>query len=195
MDSAIGPPSESEWSQIRETMSMLYLSAAQIESSMREGTEAVYSLTDSLVAISHASDQIENSISELNASDQVAAATSQMNSTSLDVARESNQNISVQIKESVIACQFHDRITQRLEHVTTSLSKVCALISAPETYNDPQAWKSLQNEICSGYTMEAERLMFEHIMRGMSVNEALEIYHHNFDDAPIENSDDEIELF
>ena len=44
--------------------------------------------------------------------------------------------------------------------------------------------------------MEAERLMFEHIMMGVSVDEALEIYHHNFNNAAEEDtSGDDIELF
>ena len=182
MESGVGSKQLADWSQIRETMSMLYLSAAQIESSMREGGEAVHSLTDALIAISNSSDQIQQSIGNLN-------------TTNIDIAKRSNEDINMQIKESVVACQFHDRISQRLEHVTHSLSRVCDLISTPESYEDPSAWESLKLEIRNGYTMESEKLMFEHIMLGMTVHEALEIYHHNFENTPPEDTDDEIELF
>jgi hypothetical protein len=45
--------------------------------------------------------------------------------------------------------------------------------------------------------MEAERIMFEHIMRGHSVAEALEIYHHQFTNDQDESfdTDDDVELF
>lgn len=45
--------------------------------------------------------------------------------------------------------------------------------------------------------MEAERIMFEFIMRGGSVKEALEIYHHHFIEKQHhdDSTNDEIELF
>jgi len=44
--------------------------------------------------------------------------------------------------------------------------------------------------------MEGERLMFEHIMMGVSVEEALEIYHHNFNNVSQDDAEgDDIELF
>lgn len=181
---------DSNWSQIKETMSMLYLSAAQIESSMREGTQAVHELTDALVSISSASQKINDSIVDLEIAD--------LDESSLQDAKASNDDISQHIKDSVVACQFHDRISQRLEHVTGSLSRVCELIAMPDSYDDPEAWRSLQEEIRSGYTMESEKIMFEHIMMGMSVKEALEIYHHEFqkeEASAADSSDDEIELF
>ncbi|MEE3161123.1 MAG: hypothetical protein VX283_09505, partial [Pseudomonadota bacterium] len=58
-------------------------------------------------------------------------------------------------------------------------------------------WVQLQSEIKANYTMEAERIMFEHILAGRSIAEALEIYHHHFN-KPMDDSfgtDDDIELF
>jgi hypothetical protein len=179
--------SASDWSNIRETIIMIYLSTAQLESSMREGTEAVYQLADSMMVISKSSQQIEDTIAQIEQTSEIP---------DLNTARESAQEIAVQIKQSVVAHQFHDRITQRLEHVTHSLGQLCSLISSPEKYADPGEWRQLQSEIRDSYTMEAERLMFEHIMMGVSVEEALEIYHHNFKNAPPEDeTEDDVELF
>ena len=161
---------------------MLYLSAAQIESSMREGNAAVHQLADALVAISESSRKISDSIDNHKAAD-------------LEEAPRSNEDITIRIKDSVVACQSHDRVSQRLEHVTHALSKVCDLISTPQSYEDPNAWQTLRDEISSGYTMESEKIMFEHIMMGMSVQEALEIYHHKFELEEADTSGDEIELF
>ena len=80
--------------------------------------------------------------------------------------------------------------------MTSSLCKLCELISSTDRYEDPAEWRILQENIRDSYTMEAERLMFEHIMMGVSVDEALEIYHHNFNGMPTDDAtDDDIELF
>ena len=47
------------WSQIRETIAMFYLSAAQIESSMQEGSESIHRLTAAFTNISNASSKID----------------------------------------------------------------------------------------------------------------------------------------
>ena len=67
----------------------------------------------------------------------------------------------------------------------------------PSALYDPQRWHALQEKIKSSYTMEAERIMFEHILRGHSIEEALEIYRHHFDNAEQgkKQDGDEIELF
>ena len=71
------------------------------------------------------------------------------------------------------------------------------LIADPAQRYQPRPWDGLQQEIKSNYTMEAERIMFEHIMAGHSVAEALEIYHHHFSqqDADDFGTNDDIELF
>lgn len=64
-----------------------------------------------------------------------------------------------------------------------------------ERYQE-HAWRSVQEDIKSSYTMAAERIMFEHIMRDHNVAEALDIYH-QFKKNKEEsfNTDDDIELF
>lgn len=110
--------------------------------------------------------------------------------------RLSAKKISDPLKLSISACQFHDSNTQRLEHVTTAPSKGCNIISTADHYHPQEYCKQLQLDIKDSYPMEIERIMFEHITMGASVAEALEIYHHNFSQAPLEDdSGDDIELF
>ncbi len=63
-------------------------------------------------------------------------------------------------------------------------------------YN-PERWHALQEQIKNSYTMDAERIMFEHILRGHSIEEALEIYRHHFKltEARKDEGDDDVELF
>jgi hypothetical protein len=104
--------------------------------------------------------------------------------------------INSEIQNSVVAFQFHDRISQRLHNVTNALHSLSDLINSIERMGDPDEWRQLQNTIKQSYSMESERLMFEHIMLGASVDDALAIYRHHFDDLPeTDDSGDDIEVF
>ncbi|MBL4680974.1 MAG: hypothetical protein JKY88_09665 [Pseudomonadales bacterium] len=192
MDSAsssISVPGESDadWCQVKETLTMLYLSSAQIESSMHEDTGVFQQLSDAMVSIAAASLSIEANLSQIVPTG---------NNTLLEELRSSAAEINQQVNLSITACQFHDRNTQRLEHVTSALSKVCHILSSPEKYHSQDNWQLLQSQIKDSYTMGTERLMFEHIMMGASVEEALEIYHHNFNQKEQQDdTGDDIELF
>jgi len=119
MDTATDPNVPVSWCNVRETIIMLYLSSAQVESSLREGTDAVYQLADSMMIIAESSEKLKDSLGRFKDG---------VDPSNLDSAKDSNATILAEIKHSVIAHQFHDRITQRLEHVTESLAKLCDLI-------------------------------------------------------------------
>jgi methyl-accepting chemotaxis protein len=177
------PDQAGNWSQVRETVVMLYLSAAQIESAMHEGSTSVHQLTDAFTNISAASAELSSALQQDTAAN---------NTQALQAAAK----IDAQIQGTIVAFQFHDRISQRLHNVTQALQKLSGLIEAAERLNDPGEWLQLQQDIKQGYTMESERLMFEHIMLGASVEEALAIYHHHFNDLPlVDETTDDIELF
>ena len=96
--------------------------------------------------------------------------------------------------------QFYDRLTQKLSHVTNCLAHLSDLISDPHRLYSPNEWRTIQDEIKTAYSMDCERLMFEHIMRGSTLQEALMLYNHNFDyregNAKVEDGkEDDIELF
>jgi hypothetical protein len=138
---------------------MLYLSTAQIETSMHEDTEVFQQLSDAIISIANASQNIIANHTQSPLFDQ---------NSSIDNLRSSAKEISDQVNLSISACQFHDHNTQRLTHVTTSLSMVCRIISTPDHYHSQDHWEQLQLDIKDSYTMETER-----IMMGASVEEAL----------------------
>jgi len=179
-----------DWSQVRETISMITLAVAQIESSMKDGEKAVSELSESFTYITN---QLQNLIQKSSTIEN-NQNTSAVNYAINDI-KENTLDIHDKVNHAIIAFQFYDRLTQRLEHAKRDLNWLGKVISDPVQLYDPVAWRKLQEDIASNYSMEEERLMFEQIMNGATVEEALEIYRHHFNQENKNNSNDGVELF
>ncbi len=179
----------SDWSHVHETINMLYVAVCQIEATLSDSHSSVETLTGSFTRLAAHTNDVSNQIQDLTEVHQL----DQFKSDIADTAAEMNSNISASIR----AFQFYDRICQRLDHVARSLEKVSSVIGDENQIHEPTAWQSIQQAIKNSYTMEAERIMFEFIMRGGSIEEALKIYRHQFalESEPQDDSGDEIELF
>lgn len=184
------PKHSMDFSQVAETITMLALTIAQIETSMRDGDKSVNFLTGGF------SDLAKNS------KDIIKEANKLSNNPNENVAIKENiihaaQDIDERLQQAVISFQFYDRLTQRLDHASQSLERIGHLIADSNERYQKDAWKKAQQEIKSSYTMEAERIMFEHIMRGRTIAEALEIYQHQFSKSEHDSfdTDDEVQLF
>lgn len=178
------------FSQVSETIAMLALTIAQIETSMKEGDKSVNQLTSSFTDLASHSQEIIEEAKKLDVQiPREAAIRKKM--------LETAAGLSGKIQQAVIAFQFYDRLSQRLDHASSSLENIGHLIANSEQRYEEDAWRKMQENIKSSYTMEAERIMFEHIMRGHSVAEALEIYQHQFNKTEDEtfDTDDDIEFF
>lgn len=181
---------EQNWSHVKETINMLYLAVCQIEATMTDSNKSVDTLTDSFTKLATHTSDVSAQVQDLSRVDELEAFKSDIATT----ATELNNNIS----SSIQAFQFYDRVCQRLDHVARSLENVSSLMSQENSLQNPEEWRRLQLKIKNSYTMEAERIMFEYIMRGGSVGEALDIYRHHFDKEQDKSPDvdnDEIELF
>lgn len=178
------------FSQVGETIAMLALTVAQIETSMKEGDKSVNQLTDSFTDLASHSQEIIEEAQKLDVNTPHEAL---IRKSMLQAA----EGLTGKIQQAVIAFQFYDRLSQRLDHASHSLEKIGHLIADSGERYEENAWRKVQDEIKSSYTMEAERIMFEHIMRGHSVAEALEIYQHQFnkDEEGNFNTDDDVEFF
>jgi len=178
----------SDWSHLRETINMLYLAMCQIEATMNDSNISVDTLTGSFTRLANHTSEVSDQIQNLTEVSQLETFKADLSATA--------QEMQANIFASVQAFQFYDRVCQRLDHVTSSLEKVTKVMEDEDKAFSPEAWKDIQEKIKSSYTMEAEHIMFEFIMRGGKVNEALEIYRHHFTTERIEtDKDDEIELF
>jgi len=94
------------------------------------------------------------------------------------------------MQEIVIAFQFYDKMSQRLNHVGASLGSLTEIIGDDHRLYHPDAWLALQSYIRSKYTMKEEIEMFDAVLRGCSVDEALKLVA-----DVVRDSEDDIELF
>lgn len=168
-----------DWSQIRETVLLLHAATAQIQSSMTEGEESVNTLTESFTTLVGKVSVIGEAAKTLAESPEKKAILSNY------------ENVFEQVQSAIVAFQFYDRMTQRLEHVSHSLGALSELIGEPDRLFDPYEWKGLQKTIQSRYTNESDKALFEAILNGASVEEALKLAH----EKSKESSEDDIELF
>jgi len=160
-----------DWSQVRETVMMLNLAIAQISGTLGEGEESVTSLADSFTSMADnihtanlAAEQLPDSAEKKTIINHCRSVTNEM-----------------------------QQLSQRLSHVSKNLNVLGTLVSDPAKLYNPLEWKGLQEKIKSKYTVESERIMFEFILEGRSVEQALELaIQHKKENA---QDDDDVELF
>ena len=178
-----------DWSQIRETVLMLGLAVAQIESSMRDGSESVDVLGNSFTSMYGALQTIAMGAAGLPAGGPVGEVKASIEHTCSD--------ISARMQEVIVAMQFYDKLTQRLSHVVHSIEALGDLVSDQGRLYNPYEWAGLQQKIRSKYTIEEERIMFDAIMGGATLAEALDEAERfrREREGEIEAEDDNIDLF
>lgn len=173
-----------DWSQVRETIRMLTLAVAQIEMVMRDGNESVDTLTDSFVDMGEqvkvVDELAENTVDENLVSNRQAII-------------ERCKLIEQRMESAIVAFQFYDRLSQRLGHVGKSLSRLSDLVSDQGRLYNPQEWQLLQKTIRSHYTISQDKEMFDALMSGASVSEALDVWHES--DQKKTSDDSYVEFF
>ncbi|MAR92265.1 MAG: hypothetical protein SV765_01320 [Pseudomonadota bacterium] len=180
-----------DWSQIKETISMLCLAMAQIETTLTDSSRSVDELSTTFTGMAQDARKVMNLCEHADSAEKwETQRTDIMNA---------SQQMHAQMQRAIVAFQFYDRLTQKLHHVNESLSHLGDLIGDSRRLYDPGEWNRIQKEIRSNYTMECERLMFDHIMQGATITEALELYRHQFEQTEnmqvADDTDDDIELF
>ena len=110
------------------------------------------------------------------------------------VARENllgvSEHVSGMVHQAIIAFQFYDKLVQRLHHVGHGLAKLSDLVGDTSRLFNPGEWVDLQERIKSKYSTREEIAMFEAVMRGIPVQEAVDQFM-----AEMKEKSDDIELF
>ncbi len=98
------PDDQLNWSQIGETLTLLALAVAQIDTSMKEGNDSVDTLTHSFTSIASKSRLLLDHFAKVdpNAPQEIKNAA---------------EIIHAEVGKAVVAFQFYDRLSQRMEHV------------------------------------------------------------------------------
>lgn len=169
-----------DWSQVRETVKLLTVSVTQVETGMKNGDASVNTLTESFTSIVDHMNSINELLNSLESSDEK------------DAALNHSIQTTEKIQASIIAFQFYDRLQQSLSHVVDGLKGLAELVETPDRLYNPFEWKQFQENIRARYTMESEKVMFDAIVAGKSIDEAVQLA------AEVDEKDEddnEIELF
>jgi len=175
-----------DWSQVRETVLMLELAAGQVEAAMRESNASVEVLTDTFTSLAGTLHLIDAAVETLP--DTVG------NGLVKAEIQDNTRLVSRKIHDSIVAFQFYDKLVQRLAHVCHGLEGLSEVVSDQSRLFQPNEWVKLQEMIRSKYTMTEERAMFDAVIHGMPVAQALEHYM-EVRMKEVEESGGEIELF
>ncbi len=173
-----------DWSQVKETVLLLQLAAGQIEAAMREGGNSVDVLIDSFTTLAGSMRMLSTTALSLEDTPENAPIKAQLTSQ----AGEAGQ----MVHASIVAFQFYDKLAQRLAHVCHSLDALGLLVGDHGRLFNPAEWVGLQEKIRARYSTQEEHEMFEAVMNGMSVQEAIEHYQQKADASQDGN---DIELF
>lgn len=175
-----------DWSQLKETILMLNLAVAQIDQSMNDGNSSVETLSKSFTGLATNLSDIQATIPKLTAEDD--------NSLKIrHIIQGATITATDKVQTAIVAFQFYDKLTQRLDHVSNSLASLTELIANPNALYSPLEWQKLQAGIRSKYTMEAEKNMFDKVIAGVPIATALEEF--NQEKLSNELDEDDIELF
>jgi hypothetical protein len=167
-----------DWSQVRETIKLLNLSAVQVDDILQESERSVNTLTESFTDIVQSMQAINNHLLSLDGShtkDEVMICCSETKD---------------KIQSAIVAFQFYDRLQQCLQHVTSNLRGLSKLVENPERLYNPAEWHEFQDQIRSRYTMESEKIMFDAILQGKSLDDAIAAKN-----ALVSKQSEDIELF
>ncbi len=69
--------------------------------------------------------------------------------------------------------QFYDAMTQKLTHISENLQDLADSIADSGRVDRPSAWHALKQRTRARFTMESERRVFDALMRGMTMEEAV----------------------
>ena len=154
-----------DWSQIRETVRMLNVSVAQIDISLCDGNESVQTLADSFTSIFESVKEIEQQSKAL-----IIGKTNEDVKTFLD---DEINKVLTKVESSIMAFQFYDKLSQRLSHIRHALDELAELVGDKHRLYNPIEWTELQNKIRARYSMREEQEMFDVLLNGATIDEAV----------------------
>jgi len=146
------------------------LAIALVKFCVQDGDDASREISERLAAM-------QTCVSEAK-----ALLVSSDNSVSMNELSEKLDTMSDEIMNTVMSLQFFDRISQRMEHAIESV----------EAVSEPASEKAKTIE--QRFTMDDERILYDALLEGSSVDEALDRANQKLNDT-IESHGSDIELF
>jgi hypothetical protein len=153
-----------DWQELRKTIMTLNLAIAQIDLSMTEGEYSIDTLIDSFGFMRSELDRLTRIVHEDDIDVETVKA----------VLAAQAEMLTDKVSASIVAFQFYDKLSQRLHHVSESLSALIDIISSEEGSFDQQSWDNFFNKMAKYASMREEYELFELIFeRGHSAEAAI----------------------
>ncbi|MGC9385893.1 MAG: hypothetical protein ACP5D0_03020 [Hydrogenovibrio sp.] len=180
--------------EVQETIMVLNLSVAQIELSITDGDNSVNTLIDSFSFMSQHIEGIERSSQKIAEMSTDVAGIEEHNQSLLTQTGD----LATKMQQAIIAFQFYDKLSQRLNHVSHGLSGLAEIVSHEMHAKDQAQWEAFKSDVRKGTTMREEEELFELIFdQEMPAMEAIEIMKGRMRTrmTEAEQDDEEIEFF
>jgi len=152
-----------EWLQVNDTIKILTLSIAQISLTLGVGDKSVDEVG---CAFETLLSDIEN-IGRKSGTNKTSADNNAEIKHLCDAAAEQARNF-------IFAFQFYDELSQRLNHISHGLSALSDLIQDEGRFNLTESWHDLQEKIKGKYTIHDENELFDSVMSGMGIENAIQ---------------------
>ncbi|MCW8901649.1 MAG: hypothetical protein OQK75_01545 [Gammaproteobacteria bacterium] len=163
-------------SQIRETILIINVAVARIEHAMIEGDDSFTTLSQSFVEMITSAEKITRSTMELDDS----PAKNEINKNCQDIAQR--------VGSSIMAFQFYDKLSQRMALVSKALNSLTVVLKDESKTHNKEEWLNLQQTIRSKYTLDSDQEMFDAVLNGIPIEQALKV-------AVEKTTEDDIEFF
>lgn len=144
-----------------ETAQMLKLCAAQIEDALKECDAAVEKLLEAFGAVIDDAQWFWRHASETAGGTLITAEEPTM--TAETTARSAR--LVARANAAIQALQFHDRLTQRLDHVRHSLKCLGEFVTDGERSGQAEQWVRLQHDLGKLYRTREEVAIFDALSR------------------------------
>ncbi len=150
-------PAPGEGLTLGELCSFVDLGVAQLEGAIREADTRVDRLAHSMVGLRESLDKLSGLVQHRHSQHDLTE--------SLNAMRE-------HVSAAVIALQFYDKLTQRLQHVREGLLVPVSHVEEQPAAKSPH-WDSLLERVRERYSMVEERVLFDFLMKGAGADQML----------------------
>jgi len=149
------------WSAKHQFARLLELYEAQIGAAMRDAESAVDALVRSFTQVS----DIARSLREATQVDSASAALQHpLIPADPQTLNQQLESMGRQMNAAVVAFQFHDKLTQRLDHVRYSLLSLASFVDNNTQHPQREQWEQLLVTMRQLYRTEEERQIFRHMI-------------------------------
>lgn len=150
----------------KEIEQFLKVSQAEINMSLKDSADSIKTLTKTFMEMVRDVHEIKVGLEALKVGPAEQA-------TKADLVKICDTYLD-KVQDSTVGFQFYDKLTQRLQHNVRSMNKLMVMFERHGGYDD-QAWEQFRSDMKSRYNTEKDRLMFEALMEGQSIQEAINI--------------------